>query len=132
MGVRDPVPSVLELQELFGGRRVLLTGGGGSIAGALATFVLGFRPERIALLENKPVTVVTSRHRVFTRSAVQIIQALAAVQGVVSGIAVETVVALGYPRGEAKRWVDEVRAAEPDLTTIEEVTLAVLRRRDSR
>ena len=30
---RDPVPSVLELQERFGGRRVLITGGGGSIGG---------------------------------------------------------------------------------------------------
>src|SRR5919204_491495 len=29
---RDPVPSVLELQEQFGGRRVVLTGGGGSVA----------------------------------------------------------------------------------------------------
>ena len=29
-------PSVLELQERFGGRRVLITGGGGSIGGALA------------------------------------------------------------------------------------------------
>jgi nucleoside-diphosphate-sugar epimerase/sugar phosphate isomerase/epimerase len=48
---RDPVPSLLELRELFEGRRVLVTGGGGSIARALATFVLGFRPERIALLD---------------------------------------------------------------------------------
>src|SRR3954447_2344929 len=42
---RDPVPSVLELQERFGGRRILLTGGGGSIGGALATFLGGRRPE---------------------------------------------------------------------------------------
>ena len=31
IGRRDPVPSVLELQERFGGRRILITGGGGSI-----------------------------------------------------------------------------------------------------
>ena len=41
---RDPVPRVLELQERFGGRRVLITGGGGSIARTLATFLTGFRP----------------------------------------------------------------------------------------
>lgn len=46
--------------------------------------------------------------------------------------AIETVVALGYTRGEAKRWVEEVRTAEPGLQTLEEVTLAVLRRRDVR
>jgi Holliday junction DNA helicase RuvA len=43
--------------------------------------------------------------------------------------AVETIVALGYPRGDARRWVDEARAAEPALATVEELTLAVLRRR---
>jgi nucleoside-diphosphate-sugar epimerase len=48
---RDPVPSLLELQEALGGRRVLVTGGGGSIGRALATFLCGFRPERIALLD---------------------------------------------------------------------------------
>jgi nucleoside-diphosphate-sugar epimerase len=48
---RDPVPSLLELQERFGGRRVMMTGGGGSIARTLATFLVGFRPERITLLD---------------------------------------------------------------------------------
>ena len=33
LGRRDPVPAVLELQERFGGRRVLITGGGGWIGG---------------------------------------------------------------------------------------------------
>jgi nucleoside-diphosphate-sugar epimerase/sugar phosphate isomerase/epimerase len=61
LGTRDPVPSVLELQELFGGRRVLVTGGGGSIAGALATFVLGFRPERIALLDSHEPSLAADR-----------------------------------------------------------------------
>jgi nucleoside-diphosphate-sugar epimerase/sugar phosphate isomerase/epimerase len=58
---RDPVPSVLELQELFGGRRILVTGGGGSIAGALATFVLGFRPERVALLDSHEPSLAADR-----------------------------------------------------------------------
>ena len=48
---RDPVPSLLELQERFGGRRIAVTGGGGSIARALTTFLAGFRPERITLLD---------------------------------------------------------------------------------
>jgi nucleoside-diphosphate-sugar epimerase/sugar phosphate isomerase/epimerase len=48
---RDPVPAMLELQERFGGRRVLLTGGAGSIGRALATFLTGFRPAQITLLD---------------------------------------------------------------------------------
>ncbi len=46
--------------------------------------------------------------------------------------AVEAVAALGYQRSQAKQWVEEVRAAEPGLATVEELTIAVLRRRDSR
>jgi len=44
--------------------------------------------------------------------------------------AVEAITALGYPRSEAKRWVDEAQAADPNLVSVEELTLAVLRRRD--
>ncbi len=43
--------------------------------------------------------------------------------------AVETIVALGYPRPEAKRWVDEAREEDGGLETVEALTLAVLRRR---
>lgn len=46
--------------------------------------------------------------------------------------AVEAVAALGYQRSQAKQWVEEVRAADPGLATVEELTIAVLRRRDSR
>src|SRR3954468_9918483 len=58
---RDPVPSVLDLQERFGGRRVLLPGGGGSIGGALATFLGGFRPERITLVDGHESSLIADR-----------------------------------------------------------------------
>jgi nucleoside-diphosphate-sugar epimerase/sugar phosphate isomerase/epimerase len=58
---RDPVPSMLELEELFGGRRVLITGGGGSIGRALATFLLGFRPDRIVLLDAHEPSLAADR-----------------------------------------------------------------------
>jgi sugar phosphate isomerase/epimerase len=58
---RDPVPSVLELQERFGGRRIVLTGGGGSIGGALATFLGGFRPERITLIDGHESSLIADR-----------------------------------------------------------------------
>lgn len=45
--------------------------------------------------------------------------------------AVEAITALGYPRSEARRWVDEALASDPTLTTLEDLTLAVLRRRDA-
>ncbi|MBI2767821.1 MAG: hypothetical protein HYX53_18145 [Chloroflexi bacterium] len=46
--------------------------------------------------------------------------------------AAETIAALGYPRGDARRWVEDARAADPSLQTVEELTLAVLRGRDNR
>jgi nucleoside-diphosphate-sugar epimerase len=61
VGRRDPVPAVLELQEMFGGRRVLVTGGGGSVGGALADFLLGFRPERITLLDTHEYSLTADR-----------------------------------------------------------------------
>ena len=61
IGQRDPVPSVLELEQLLGGRRVLLTGGAGSIGRALATFLLGFRPERVVLLDSHEPSLANDR-----------------------------------------------------------------------
>lgn len=43
--------------------------------------------------------------------------------------AAEAVAALGYNRSEARRWVDDALAADPDIATVEELTLAVLRAR---
>ena len=43
--------------------------------------------------------------------------------------AVEAIAALGYARSEARRWVDDELAADPDIATVEELTLAVLRAR---
>jgi len=43
--------------------------------------------------------------------------------------AVEAIAALGYGRSEARRWVDDAIAADPDIATVEELTLAVLRAR---
>ncbi|MEO6397703.1 MAG: Holliday junction branch migration protein RuvA [Tepidiformaceae bacterium] len=45
--------------------------------------------------------------------------------------AVETIASLGFPRNDAKRWVDEAQADDPGLIRVEDLTLAVLRRRDA-
>ena len=58
---RDPVPALLELQERFGGRRVLLTGGAGSIGRALTTFLLGFRPEEVTILDANEAALTADR-----------------------------------------------------------------------
>ena len=46
--------------------------------------------------------------------------------------AVETIAALGYSRGDAKRMVEDVISGSPELSSVEEITLAVLRRLDTR
>jgi nucleoside-diphosphate-sugar epimerase len=58
---RDPVPALLELQERVGGRRVLLTGGAGSIGRALTTFLLGFRPEEVTILDAHEAALTADR-----------------------------------------------------------------------
>jgi len=57
-GRRDPFPAVLELQERFEGRRVLITGGCGSLGRVLATFLQGFRPAQITLLDAHEASIV--------------------------------------------------------------------------
>lgn len=43
--------------------------------------------------------------------------------------AAEAIAALGYNRSEARRWVDEALSDDPDIATVEDLTLAVLRAR---
>jgi nucleoside-diphosphate-sugar epimerase len=63
LGQRDPVPSLLELQERYGGRRIFVTGGAGSIGSALTTFLLGFRPESVTLFDSHEAVLVADRRR---------------------------------------------------------------------
>ena len=58
---RDPVPALLELEERLAGQRVLITGGAGSIGRALATLVLGFRPQRLVLLDSHEASLAADR-----------------------------------------------------------------------
>jgi FlaA1/EpsC-like NDP-sugar epimerase len=57
----DPVPSLLELQERFGGRSVAITGGTGSIGRALATLLTAFRPDRITLVDGHEASLTADR-----------------------------------------------------------------------
>lgn len=61
VGQRDPVPSLLELQERYGGRRILLTGGAGSIGSALTTLLAGFRPASITVLDAHEAALTADR-----------------------------------------------------------------------
>jgi nucleoside-diphosphate-sugar epimerase/sugar phosphate isomerase/epimerase len=58
---RDPVPSVLDLQERLGGRRIVITGGGGSIGHALGSFLAGFRPELITVVDGHESSLIADR-----------------------------------------------------------------------
>jgi nucleoside-diphosphate-sugar epimerase len=61
LGQRDPVPSLVELQERYGGRRILVTGGAGSIGSALTTLLLGFRPGEITVLDTHEAALTADR-----------------------------------------------------------------------
>jgi nucleoside-diphosphate-sugar epimerase/sugar phosphate isomerase/epimerase len=93
---RDPVPSVLELQESFGGRRILITGGGGSIAHVLGTFLAGFRPEHITLLDGHEGSLIADRRRRSAESLERIAHVLCDVR-------------------EASRLETELGRARPDI-----------------
>jgi FlaA1/EpsC-like NDP-sugar epimerase len=93
---RDPVPSVLALQERFGGRRILITGGGGSIAHVLATFLAGFRPEHVTLLDGHEGSLISDRRRRSPESLERISHVLCDVR-------------------EASRLETELARAQPDV-----------------
>jgi nucleoside-diphosphate-sugar epimerase/sugar phosphate isomerase/epimerase len=63
VGQRDPIPSVIELGEVLEGRRVLITGAGGSIGHALTSLLLGFRPARITLVDAHEGSLTADRRR---------------------------------------------------------------------
>lgn len=52
-------------------------------------------------------------------------------RGRIAADAIAAIAGLGYSRTEAKRWVDEALAADPNLDSVESLTLAVLRARGS-
>ena len=58
---RDPVPALLELEVRVAGRRVLITGGAGSIGRALATLILGFRPSNLVLVDSHEASLAADR-----------------------------------------------------------------------
>jgi nucleoside-diphosphate-sugar epimerase len=61
VGRRDPVPSVLELEERFGGRRVLITGGGGLIGRSLTTLLHGLGTESITVVDSHEGSLTADR-----------------------------------------------------------------------
>ena len=70
VGRRDPVPSVLELQERFGGRRVLITGRRRlDRRPRCASLLLGFRPERVTLLDAHEASLTADRRGRTRRAA---------------------------------------------------------------
>ena len=69
LGRRDPVPSLLELQERFGGRRVLITGGGGSIGRALRRSCAASAPSAITLLDGHEASLTADRRAARGRRA---------------------------------------------------------------
>jgi len=46
--------------------------------------------------------------------------------------AIEAIAALGYPRTEARRWVEDAIAADPAITSLEAIMMTVLRGLDNR
>ncbi|HEV3001565.1 MAG TPA: polysaccharide biosynthesis protein [Solirubrobacteraceae bacterium] len=62
VGRRDPVPDVLALQESLAGRRVLVTGGAGSIGRSLTSLLAAFRPALVTVLDSHEAALTADRH----------------------------------------------------------------------
>ncbi|MDQ3740471.1 MAG: polysaccharide biosynthesis protein [Actinomycetota bacterium] len=61
-GKRDPVPDVLGLQDHLAGRRVLVTGGAGSIGRSLTSLLAAFRPALVTVLDSHEAALTADRH----------------------------------------------------------------------
>jgi nucleoside-diphosphate-sugar epimerase/sugar phosphate isomerase/epimerase len=62
VGRRDPVPDVLGLQDHLAGRRVLVTGGAGSIGRSLTSLLAAFRPALVTVLDSHEAALTADRH----------------------------------------------------------------------
>ena len=62
VGRRDPVPDVLGLQDALAGRRVLVTGGAGSIGRALTSLLAAFRPALVTVVDTHEAALTADRH----------------------------------------------------------------------
>jgi nucleoside-diphosphate-sugar epimerase/sugar phosphate isomerase/epimerase len=58
---RDPVPAVLELADRVEGRRVVVTGGAGSIGRRLTSLLAAFRPELITVVDHHEAALTADR-----------------------------------------------------------------------
>lgn len=79
----------------------------------------------IATLRGK----VTAEAAMHDAAITEPVEAARVEQGRVTEDAIAAVVALGYQRIEAKRWVTEALEIDPGLKSVEDLTLAVLRTR---
>lgn len=61
-GRRDPVPDVLGLQDHLAGRRVMVTGGAGSIGRSLTSLLAALRPALITVLDTHEAALTADRH----------------------------------------------------------------------
>ncbi|HEX8207652.1 MAG TPA: polysaccharide biosynthesis protein [Solirubrobacteraceae bacterium] len=62
VGRRDPVPDVIGLQDHLAGRRVMVTGGAGSIGRSLTSLLAAFRPALITVLDTHEAALTADRH----------------------------------------------------------------------
>ena len=62
VGRRDPVPDVLGLQDHLAGRRVMVTGGAGSIGRSLTSLLAAFRPALVTVIDTHEAALTADRH----------------------------------------------------------------------